>query len=581
MAAEQRLNGSPDRIVSYFRQEKGTLTIVTISGLIYNVGMIAGPLFEGKMAQCLYDIISGTKVFSDMAVLAATYVGVILFVQAMRYIKRFYVRRFANNINRSMKHILYNSLVHKSKAELAQESVGSLMTKAISDVDACTEGMRKFTTEIFDTGVVMIAYLGLLIYYDWRLALLSCLFPPIAYVIAEKMRTVVTASAAAFKQSNAMLNDLTMDRVTNILTYRLFGQDGTRRQAYEAQLTDYEHKAVRAGIWETAMPPLYLVISMAGVLPIIWFGARNVMQQGWAAWDIAAFTTFLSCFTKLASKSSKAAKLFNAVQKAQVSWQRIKPLMVPPVVDQAIRPLDSCPLVATDVSFSYPQGPVVFSGLTLTAPIGSVVGVTGPVASGKSTLVRVFLNEFPYQGTITLGCRDIRDMTGLERSAAIAYLGHDPELLSDSVAANVLMGDAGDAAACLKAVCLYDEVMAMEQQMDTPVGSGGIRLSGGQQARLALARILAHPRPLVILDDPFSAVDRATELAIWDNLAAWRKDRIVILISHRLYLFSGFDQVIWLKDGRPTVATHDRLLATNSEYAHLYGMQTEGGERDA
>ena len=104
----------------------------------------------------------------------------------MRYVKRFYVRRFANNVNRRMKETLYGNLVRKSRRELEQEGAGNVLTKAILDVDDCADGMRKFTTEVFDTGVALAAYAGMLLWYDWRLALLCMLFPPISYVLADK-----------------------------------------------------------------------------------------------------------------------------------------------------------------------------------------------------------------------------------------------------------------------------------------------------------------------------------------------------------------------------------------------------------
>ena len=112
-----------------------------------------------------------------MLVLVLGYVSAIIIVQTARYIKRFYVRRFANNVNRRMKEILYASLVRKSRASLREEGEGSIMTKAILDVDDCVEGMRKFTTEIFDTGVALAAYAGMLLWYDFRLALLCMIFP--------------------------------------------------------------------------------------------------------------------------------------------------------------------------------------------------------------------------------------------------------------------------------------------------------------------------------------------------------------------------------------------------------------------
>ena len=132
--------------------------MVTVSGLIYNLGLVVGPWFEGQLAQCLLGILNGNETFAAMAALCAGYLIAIAVVQGSRFIKRLYVRKFANNINRSMKQVLYANLVRKDKVELEQAGTGTLMTKAISDVDACAEGMRKFTTEIFDTGIALLAY---------------------------------------------------------------------------------------------------------------------------------------------------------------------------------------------------------------------------------------------------------------------------------------------------------------------------------------------------------------------------------------------------------------------------------------
>ena len=154
---KQPASFQPDRILSYFKAEWQVLLAVTISGLIYNVGLLAGPWFEGKMTGCLVDILRGAGQFGDMLILVLSYVAVIVIVQSSRYIKRFYVRRFANNVNRRMKEILYGSLVRKSRASLKEEGEGNVITKAILDVDDCVEGMRKFTTEIFDTGVALLS----------------------------------------------------------------------------------------------------------------------------------------------------------------------------------------------------------------------------------------------------------------------------------------------------------------------------------------------------------------------------------------------------------------------------------------
>ena len=572
-------NFRPDRIGAYFRIEWLPLALVTVSGLIYNIGLLATPWFEGRLAQCLADILDGSATAAAMAILVLTYVLVTLVVQAARFIKRFYVRRFANNINRRMKGILYANLVRQSRAALEKEGAGELMTKAISDVDDCVEGMRKFTTEIFDTGVALVGYIVMLLVYDWRLALLSLLFTPVSYICAAWMKKPVQREGAAYKKAAGALSAATLDRAQNAATYRIYGCETAREARYEDVLTTYEKTAVRSNVWQSALPPLYLTVSEAGVLFILWFGAKNVLGTGWQVWDIAAFTTFLSCFTKLTVKSSKAAKLFNAVQKAEVSWKRIKPLMkLPDELDELAVPAPA-DVTLEDLSFGYTEDPI-FAGLDLTAHPGEIIGITGPVACGKSTLGRVFLCEASYGGSARFGGKEFSALTPREIAATVGYLGHDPELSADTVQNNVLCGSKQDPMPWLAAVALKDEVQAMENGVDTVIGPSGTRLSGGQAQRLALARTLAHPRPVLVLDDPFSALDRSTEDTVFANLQEYAKDKAVFLISHRLYHFPQMQRVIFMEDGKTTVGTHEELLAAVPAYRQLYESQTGGQQHE-
>lgn len=559
-----------DRILSYFKEEWKVLLIITVSGFIYNLGLLFGPWFEGKMAGCLIDILAKNAVYKDMLILVIAYVISIGVVQVSRYIKRFYVRRFANNVNRRMKKILYGTLVLKSRTELEGEGMGDIMTKAILDVDDCAEGMRKFTTEIFDTGVALAAYAGMLLVYDVRLALIAMIFPPISYIIAEKMKVIVQKTGSAYKKQSGILSNATLDRASNAITYRVYGREAERKNAYEDNLAEYEKSAIYANIWNSFLTPLYRIISMMGVLFILYFGSRNVLGTGWRTWDIAAFTTFLACFIKLSDKSSKAAKLFNAVHKAQVSWKRIKPLMVIQAKDTDCKNQTSGRLEVQNLSFTYPDGKNVYNGISFTAEPGQIIGVTGPVASGKSTFGRTFLCEYPYEGSIMYNGCELRNAADNVRSGIISYLGHDPELFNDSVRNNVLLGDDYDVFEYLRAVCMDKEVEAMEQGADTIIGSEGIRLSGGQAQRIALARTLCHKKLVLVLDDPFSALDRNTEEQIYKKLKDMASDNIVILISHRLYMFPKMDKVIWMDAGKANVGTHKELMLECPGYRKMY-----------
>lgn len=580
----------PNRVLSYFKAEWRALLIVTVSGLIYNIGLLTGPWFEGTMTGYLVKILNGTGQFSGMLMLVISFAVVTAVVQISRYVKRFYVRRFANNVNRRMKETLYGSLVKKSRASLREEGEGNIMTKAILDVDDCVEGMRKFTTEIFDTGVALTAYLCMLLWYDWRLTILCMLFPPISYVTAEKMKKVIQKAGTAYKEQSGRLSTATLDRAENAMTYRVFGLEKKRQAVYEENLTSYEKAAVKANIWNAAMPPIYRIISMAGVFFILYFGQKNVLGTGWQAWSIASFTTFLVCFVKLSVKSSSAAKLFNAVHKAQVSWNRIKPLLPQEEENETAEvKVKKTPVEAIKVkhlSFTHPNGKKILDDISFSAKKGQIIGITGAVACGKSTLGKAFLCEYPYEGHITVDGAELQNMEQSVRTGIVGYLGHDPELFNDSVENNVLLGNSKNSDTYLNAACMKQEVAEMTDGKNTLIGSGGAYLSGGQAKRLAFARTLCHDKPILILDDPFSALDKNTEKQAFVNLQTLAKDSIVLLISHRLYLFPEMDGVIWMENGKAVTGTHEELLKIVPEYENLYTSQVHttengGAEHDA
>ncbi|MDE6924004.1 MAG: ABC transporter ATP-binding protein/permease [Acetatifactor sp.] len=608
----------PDRVLSYFKPEKKVLLLIAIGGIGFNGGMIAGPYFEGRLAQCLYECIQGQADGRDMLRLAGVYLSVILFVQLMRTLKRFSGARLRNDLSRNMRHMLYNGIVHMSREEVAQENIGAIMTKAVADVDASAQGMQQVTTEIFDTGVLLGSYLGMLLVYDWKLTLLACLFLPVAYGIALSLKGPVTRINERFKQTAGRLNQETLDRVNNAVTYRVYGREQDRDRSYEKILTEYERDAVRSNMWGSATTPIYNIIAMSGILFIIGFGGKNVLGTGWTVWDIGVFTTYVSCFTKFAQKVSSSARMFNNMQRALVSWRRIKPLFREyvelPVPHKELTVEKIC---AEKVTLSYPGYEPVLREISFEAAKGQIVGITGAVACGKTALAKTFIGDALYEGSIRLeesgracrvsdgnemcegkvcpeepgrACRvsrenetregnirresrELRELSDVEKSGLIAYMGHEPELMSDSVRENILLGEKADTAQLLKMVHMDGEVSLMPGGEDTYVGSGGQQLSGGQQARISLARTLCHSRGIMILDDPFSSVDQKTEREIFGELKKMAENRIILLFSHRLALFPETDAVLYLHDGTGTFGTHEKLMEENAEYASLYQIQ--------
>lgn len=573
------MKDDPGKLKTYLKHERGILVLITITGILYNIGMSAGPWFEGKMAQTLVDLMYGNAVYEDMARVVVFYIITIAVVQGSRALKRFYVRRFANNMNREMKENLYRTVLFQNKDEMEKESSGSIMTKAIADVDAMVEGVRKVTTEIFDTGVVMIVYACMLMRYDPLLTIVSCAFVPLAYFCASKLKVFVTRTSAEAKRSRERLSSAALDRTGNAVTYRIHGVESVQNERYEAHLQDYEDKEAKANIIAASSQPVYQIISMLGISFILYYGVRNVLGTGRVSWDIAAFTTYLACFTKLSSKASKGAKLFNAQQKAKVSWERIQPLLKEVPEDHAEVMQEEIHLQVKDLSFHYDNEPYLFKDVSFAAEPGEIIGITGKVACGKSTFGRMFLNEEDYEGSVLINGQELKNLPDARRICG--YLGHQPELFSASIRENIQAGKDGDVGPVLSAVCLEEEVKALPEGVETQAGEEGARFSGGQQARLALARTLYHQRPLLVLDDPFASVDVKTEERIMHNLRTMCPGSVILLISHRLAMFPEMDHVLYLHDGSASFGTHEELMKTQPGYRQLVELQEKGGDLDA
>ena len=440
----------PNKIINYWKKEKFVVACIVIFGLTFNSATILGPIYQGKLID---SIISGYSL-SSVVILAVTFVSLIAMIQLLRYFKRFYIRRFANSTSATMRLMIYNNIMHKSTEELDKENMGNLMTRAISDVDLCVEGMRKFTTEIFDTGVLMVSYFISMLVYDVKITILSSLFIPVAMVLAEKLKSIIYKYTIAFRTKSSYVTNITYDAIENAMLYRANGMEDQNIVRYNIELEDLQNKAIKANILENSMQPIYNVIAMLGIIMVIYLGGTKVINGGWT---VGNFSTYLIMFAAMAIKASKAAKLFNSVQKSQISWKRIKPYLTEyqSKATTVCIDTDSTRLSVDNLSFCYPTGKEnIFENISFEGKQGEIIGITGSIASGKSTLGLSLLGLYPYIGSIKIDDKELKSYSEYERSQMISYLGHNPQLLSDSIYNNITLGNASGYYFCFKGCLL-------------------------------------------------------------------------------------------------------------------------------
>ncbi|OPZ36412.1 MAG: putative multidrug resistance ABC transporter ATP-binding/permease protein YheI [Tenericutes bacterium ADurb.BinA155] len=573
----------PERLLSYWAAQWPLCLLITITGFLYNFGMLVSPYFEGRIV----DSIEAQQPFNDVLILLAIFIGSILAVLLARIAKRYTVRRFANNTSVTMRLILENNLLHK-KSQDGNDSTGTTLSKMISDVDATVEGMRKLTTEIFDTVIMFIFYIAYLFLFDVTMTLYVLIPVFVAVLVAFIMRKAIFSASSQARKANGKLTSATYDLFDNAITYRIYGRDQDHLKEYDGLLGEYEKKNVKASALTDMMIPLANIIALVGLVPLFILGPSKVASSAPlsapipgimnANWTLGAFTSYLTTFVLMASKASKTAKLFGSIEKGLASWKRIKPLIKPYApYETPVTVAKDDELVIKDFSLTI-DGKTLISHLNLTAKRGQIIGITGPIASGKSAFTKVFSKALPYEGSVSLFGKELSDYSPSELAGTTITMPHKNELFTDTIEHNISLGGSEPVAPYLERVSFTEDLATMPLKEQTLVGNEGIKLSGGQQERLCLARTLYERKPLLILDDPFASVDPKTEAEIVTHLREDCGDSLVLLVSHRLSSFAGLDQVIVLDPEKgPEVGSHESLLKSSPLYHSLYLLQQSGG----
>lgn len=536
-----------NKIRYYFYYLWGILVPLTITGILYDSLMSFIPRIQG-------DAINSIKQQNTDLIIksALIFLGLTIFVQINRFLKRYLVRVFSNKMNYLMRNKCFNHMLSLDMAFYEQNKVGDILNKNTTDISDTCESIRKLTTEIFDTVILMIGYIVSYFLLDYKIALMSLPFVLISIIISLFLKKKVYMTTKDYKEYSSKFKDSTLNMLKNEIYFRGMGVNEKYINQYSKEVDILAKKNVKNLVYKASMESIYSSIGFIGLFFVLYFGLNNVID---GTYDIGIFTTILTTFVLIANKGAKVGKSFNAYQGLKVTWKRIKPFLEDDIEKEEEYQFNSDGLSLIDFSYSYDD----FKTPTITYSFNKdeKIGIVGRVHTGKSTLLKSLTGLYEYDGEAKLNGIDLKDLFK-SKNQVISYCPSKESLFKDSIANNIELGRDGNIKEALNSACLTDSQL----DINTEINPTMVNISGGQKQRLMLARSLYHQSNMYLLDNPFSSLERSMSESISNQVLDM--NGLFFIVTNDENILKKLDRIIYLNDGIAKIDTYFNLLKDDS-----------------
>jgi len=382
-------------------------------------------------------------------------------------------------------------------------------------------------------------------------------------------------------------NTRAIDSLLNYETVKYFGNEAFEANRYDESLQRWERAAVRSQTSLSLLNTGQSAIIATAVTMMVWRATVGVVEGRMSLGDLVLVNAFM---IQLYIPLNFLGVLYREIKQSLTDIEKMFGMLdanreVDDVADApALRLAKSVAAVGPEVrfekvSFSYQPDRQILRAISFVIAPGTTVAVVGSSGAGKSTLARLLYRFYDVnEGRITIDGQDLRQVTQASLRAAIGIVPQDTVLFNDSIAYNIAYGRPGatqdQVEAAARSAQLHDFIARLPQGYDTPVGERGLKLSGGEKQRVAIARMLLKDPPILVLDEATSALDSSNEQAIQQALREAAARRTTLVIAHRLSTVVDANLIIVLEDGQIVQqGTHDALLLQGGRYSELWAMQ--------
>ncbi len=497
------------------------------------------------------------------------------------YAQSFLIVRVEQGVIMDLRNKLYRHFHVLPLEYFHGQRTGVLISRITNDITLVKGAVANGFAEALRQSFLLLVYLFLVFWASWKLAFIALALFPLAMLIIGKFGQKVRKSSAVTQEKMGAMTSVLQETISGIRVVKAFVMETFEIRKFMDTTRDYFKTMVRLTRVGSISPPLTEVMGVFAAALLLWFAGREILS---GTLDPARFFLFLFAMLSLMQPIRSISHLNIDIQQGLAAAKRIHEVLdTQPKIKNAPDPVIKQSLADKvsfeNVRFSYDGNKDVLSGISFEAKAGEVVALVGPSGAGKSTLMDLLIRFYdPTGGEITIDGIDLKKVDLGSLRSLMGIVTQETILFNDTVWNNIAYGhehaseDRVHHAA--RAANAHNFITAMPQGYQTIIGDRGVKLSGGEKQRLAIARALFKNPPILVFDEATSSLDSESEALVQEAIDRLMKGRTVFVIAHRLSTIHNVDKIMVLEHGKIVqTGDHESLMKEGGLYKRLYQMQ--------
>ena len=567
------------RVLQLIRPYKGMVILTLTLALITVVTTLLAPVLAGRAVDKIVG--PGQVDYQGLGHIALAMAATIACTALSQWLMNVVNNRITFQVVRDMRVRVFEQLEILPLKYMDAHRPGDAISRITTDVEQFSDGLLMGFTQLFTGVLTILGTLGVMLYIDWRIALVVVALTPLSIFVARFIATHTYSMFRVQSETRAEMTSLVEELIGNEHLVRAFGYEARAEERFDRINRDLQRCGVRATFFSSTTNPCTrfvnsLVYASVGIL-----GAFVAIAGGITVGELSVFLNYANQYTKPFNDISDVmTELQNALACAQRVFDLIDETpIIPDAPDAVSLPHGAGSVAFEHVRFRYQDDVPLIEDMNLKVEPGQRIALVGPTGCGKTTLVNLLMRFYEINsGTLRVDGHPIDTVTRDSLRANLGMVLQETWLKAGTIAENIAYGkpDATreEIIAAAKKARAHSFICRLPNGYDTQVAEDGGNISQGQRQLLCIARVMLRRPPILILDEATSSIDTRTEVLVQDAFEELMKGRTSFIVAHRLSTIKNADQILVMKAGNIIErGTHDELLAQGGFYKQLYESQ--------